>query len=139
MARKPAGLGRARAGGRPDDTDFLDDDHTRRSLIVLADATAEVIGRGPVYDAIVKVAAISTDDNYRAACAKFDDVEQFDRQRIQAHAIDTLGGTPLMTNPTGPPQAATPASEPGAEVDGLEWATGMMQSFVEGTHGRDGD
>jgi|GEM_PF-6076025 len=129
MARRPAKT--------PIAYDFLDDDETRRSLIVLADATADVVGKGDVYDAIVKVAAVSTETNYRDACEKFDDIEPDDRARIQDHAIESLGGVPLTVLDLGSDDAEEKEEEPGLE--GMDWASGMMQNFPKLSGNRDRD
>ncbi len=129
MARKPAGT--------PIAYDFLDDDETRRSLIVLADATAEVVGKGEAYDAIVKVAAVSTETNYQDAREKFDDIEPHDRVRIQDQAIETLGGMPLTVLDLGSEKEEDAEEEGGVET--LDWASGMMRNFPKLSGNRDGD
>jgi hypothetical protein len=108
----------------PTDNDdpFADDDGTRRSLEVLADATAEIVGRGDVYKAIVAVTEDATERSFQDAREKFDHMDRGDRVRIRAQAFETLSD--------GEP------AEPEGEVE-LDWAKEMMGNFPKIS--RDGD
>ncbi len=117
----------ARAPGK---TERLDSS-TRRSLTVLADATAEVVGRGDVYKAIAKVAAEGGDSDYETARDKFDDMDVGDRVRIRSQAIETLEG--------GDKRQVQPAPPEPEEPEQLDWAKQMMTSFPRLSEGLDGD
>lgn len=112
------------------------DKSTRRSLTVLADATAEVVGRGDVYDAIVKVAEDGTDTDYETARDKFDDMEVGDRVRIRAQAIENLEEGEVA--PDGLRQHGQ-NRKPQEEPEQLDWAKQMMTSFPKLSEGLDGD
>lgn len=105
------------------------DDDTRRSLDVLADATAEVVGKGDVYQAIRSVAEDGSEDRYAEAREKFDHMDIGDRVRIRAQAFETLGEGEA---------GAEPASEPD-QPEQLDWANEMMRSFPKLSDGLDGD
>lgn len=107
------------------------DEKTRRSLTVLADATAEVVGRNDVYQAIAKVAADGEDSDYETARDKFDHMDVGDRVRIRSQAIETLEGS---DREHGAPAAAQPE-----EPEQLDWAKQMMTSFPRLSEGLDGD
>lgn len=112
------------------------DKSTRRSLTVLADATADVVGRGEVYKAIVKVAKDGTETDYETARDKFDHMEVDDRVRIRAQAIESLEeGEPA---PDGLRQVR-PKQKPKEEPEQLDWAMQMMTSFPKLSEGLDGD
>ncbi|MDF1792762.1 MAG: hypothetical protein P1U88_12670 [Thalassobaculaceae bacterium] len=100
------------------------DEATQRSLTVLADATAEVVGRGEVYQAIIKVASEGSEDSFESAREKFDHMDIGDRARIRAQAIETLG---------------EPREEVPAEPEQLDWASQMMRSFPKLSEGLDGN
>lgn len=70
----------------------LRDPETQRALTALANATAEVVGRGPVYQAILKVTAVRTGASYTAACRVFDAQDRELRIRIRDTAINSLRG-----------------------------------------------
>ena len=111
------------SGARPK-VDPLDP-NTRKSLNVLADATAEVVGRNDVYEAIVKVAEEGEDTDYEAARDKFDGMDAGDRARIRSQALDSL-------------EDETAEPEP-AEPEQLDWAKQMMGNFPKLSEGLDGD
>ena len=71
-------------------TVFKNDDESVRCLTVLANATAEVVGRGKIYKSILKVATVTTESNFRAACELFDDQPGEERSRIRDHAVQSL-------------------------------------------------
>lgn len=110
---------------KPNRTELPDDDQTRRSLNVLADATAEVVGRGDVYDAIVKVAEDGSESDFEHAKEKFDDMDIGDRVRIRAQAFETLGEADGEEPADAPPE--------------LDWANQMMANFPTLSDGLDGD
>jgi hypothetical protein len=105
-------------------TDTIDE-NTRRSLTVLADATAEVVGRGEVYEAIVKVAEDGEGSNFETARDKFDHMDVGDRARIRSQAIETLEDGKTAATPEEPEQ--------------LDWAKQMMTSFPKLSEGLDKD
>lgn len=104
---------------------------TRRSLNVLADATAEVVGRGDVYKAIVRVATDGSGGDYESARDKFDHMDVDDRARIRSQALETLEGD------DGRPDAR--ASRKPEEPEQLDWAKQMMGNFPKLSEGLDGD
>ena len=112
------------------------DKSTRRSLTVLADATAEVVGRGEVYDAIVKVAEDGTETDFETARDKFDHMEVGDRVRIRAQAIENLEEGEVA--PDGLRQHRQ-KHKPQEEPEQLDWAKEMMTSFPKLSEGLDGD
>ncbi|WPZ36907.1 hypothetical protein T8K17_12270 [Thalassobaculum sp. OXR-137] len=114
----------ARPRGKPEKLDNT----TRRSLNVLADATAEVVGRGDVYKAIVKVAEDGEGNDYETARDKFDHMDLGDRVRIRSQALEHLDG-----------HDAKPAAPPPEEPEQLDWAKQMMTSFPKLSEGLDGD
>ena len=119
------------------------DNTTRRSLNVLADATAEVVGRGDVYKAIVKVAKDGEGGGYDTARDKFDDMDVGDRVRIRSQALETLDGheeTPAKSPSHGSqPAESPPAGSQPEEPEQLDWAKQMMTSFPKLSEGLDGD
>lgn len=120
---------------QPQKPQNLDTD-TRRSLTVLADATAEVVGRGDVYEAIVKVAKDGSEGDFETARDKFDHMEVDDRARIRAQAIDSLEEGEVAPNGLRQPRRD---QEPQAEPEQLDWAKQMMTSFPKLSEGLDGD
>lgn len=112
------------------------DKSTRRSLTLLADATAEVVGRGDVYDAIVKVAEDGTETDYETARDKFDHMEVGDRVRIRAQAIENLEEGEVA--PDGLRQHGQDRKSQ-EEPEQLDWAKEMMTSFPKLSEGLDGD
>lgn len=117
----------ARAPGK---TERLDKS-TRRSLTVLADATAEVVGRNDVYEAIAKVASDGEESDFQTARDKFDHMDVGDRVRIRSQAIETLEG--------GDKSKGKPARAEQEEPEQLDWAKQMMTSFPKLSEGLDGD
>ncbi|SDF24566.1 MULTISPECIES: hypothetical protein [Thalassobaculum] len=117
----------ARAPGK---TDRLDNS-TRRSLTVLADATAEVVGRNDVYEAIAKVAEEGGGGDYETARDKFDHMNVDDRARIRSQAIETLEGSEKHQDKDAPAKAEEPEQ--------LDWAKQMMGNFPKLSEGLDGD
>lgn len=111
-----------------DKTERLDNS-TRRSLTVLADATAEVVGRGDVYEAIAKVAADGEDSDYETARDKFDHMDVDDRARIRSQALEHLEADEE--------ERLKVAKE--AEPEQLDWAKQMMGNFPKLSEGLDGD
>ncbi len=70
---------------------FAADGLTRQSLTVLADATAEVLGRGMVYQAILDLAERGNETKFVQVRELFDAQELGDRVRIRDHAMEALG------------------------------------------------
>lgn len=112
------------------------DTDTRRSLTVLADATAEVVGRGDVYKAIVKVAKDGSEGDFETARDKFDHMEVDDRAKIRAQAIDSLEEGEVSPNGLREPRNN---NKPQEEPEQLDWAKQMMGNFPKLSEGLDGD
>ncbi|MEQ8585377.1 MAG: hypothetical protein RLO01_08855 [Thalassobaculaceae bacterium] len=112
------------------------DTDTRRSLTVLADATAEVVGRGDVYEAIVKVAKDGSEGDFETARDKFDHMEVDDRAKIRAQAIDSLEEGEVSPNGLREPRNN---NKPQEEPEQLDWAKQMMGNFPKLSEGLDGD
>ena len=87
---------------------FAQDGLTRHSLTVLADATAEVLGHGMVYQAILDLAERGNEIKYDQVRELFDAQELGDRVRIRDHAMEALGEGDTMVDIQADPDAYFP-------------------------------